>query len=36
MTGSDEDHSRSRRPDVEDQGWSHMSGIWCPDDRKVG
>jgi hypothetical protein len=23
MTCSDEDHDRSRRPDAEDQGWSH-------------
>jgi hypothetical protein len=26
MTCSDEDHGRSRRPGVEDRGWSHRSG----------
>jgi hypothetical protein len=31
MADSDENHGRSRRPVVEDQGWSHM-----PDDRLVG
>jgi hypothetical protein len=25
MTGSDEDHDRSRRPSVEDWGWSSIS-----------
>jgi hypothetical protein len=36
MTCSDENHARSRRPDAEDRGWSHMSGTWWPDDRQVG
>jgi hypothetical protein len=36
MAGSDEDHGRSRRPGAEDQGWSHKSGTWWPDDREVG
>jgi hypothetical protein len=27
MTCSDEDHDRSRRPGVEDQVWSHRSGL---------
>jgi hypothetical protein len=27
MGGSDEDHGRSRRPDVEDEGWSSTSQI---------
>jgi hypothetical protein len=36
MTCSDEDHDRSMRPDVEDQGWSHMSDTRWPDDREVG
>jgi hypothetical protein len=26
MVCSDEDRGRSRRPDAEDQEWSHMSG----------
>jgi hypothetical protein len=36
MLGSDEDHSRSRRPGVEDQGWSHRSSTQWLDDREVG
>jgi hypothetical protein len=36
MLGSDEDHEMSRRPDAEDQRWSHRSGIRWPDDREVG
>jgi hypothetical protein len=32
MTGSDEDHDRSRRSDVEERGWSHMSGTRWPGD----
>jgi hypothetical protein len=35
MTGSDEDHDRSRRPGVEDQGWSHRLGTRWPDDHEV-
>jgi hypothetical protein len=35
MAGSDKDHGRSRRPDVEDQRWLHMSDTRWPDDRKV-
>jgi hypothetical protein len=26
MVGSDENHSRSRKPGVDDRGWSHRSG----------
>jgi hypothetical protein len=36
MAGSNEDHGRSRRPGVEDQGWSHRSGTQWPDDQEVG
>jgi hypothetical protein len=36
MACSDEAHSRSRRPGVEDQGWSHSLGTRCPGDREVG
>jgi hypothetical protein len=36
MTCNDEDRGRSRRPIVEDQGWSHRSGTRWPDDREVG
>jgi hypothetical protein len=36
MTGSDEDRSRSKRPNAEDQEWSHRSVTWWPDDRNVG
>jgi hypothetical protein len=35
MVGSDEDRGRSRKPSVEDQAWSHRSGIQWPGDRKV-
>jgi hypothetical protein len=33
---SDEDHGKSRKPDAEDWGWSHMSGTRWPGDREVG
>jgi hypothetical protein len=36
MAGNDEYRGRIRRPGAEDQGWSHMSGTWRPDDREVG
>jgi hypothetical protein len=36
MTCTDEDHDRSRRPDVEDQGLSHRSNTWWPGGREVG
>jgi hypothetical protein len=36
MACSDEDHDKSRRPDAEDWGWSHRSGIRWPDGREVG
>jgi hypothetical protein len=36
MACSDEDRGRSRRPDAEDQGWSHRSGISWPGGREVG
>jgi hypothetical protein len=36
MACSDEDHDRSRRPSVENQGWLHRSGTRWPDDREVG
>jgi hypothetical protein len=26
----------SRRPGVEDRGWSHRSGTQCPGDLEVG
>jgi hypothetical protein len=35
MTGSDEDHSRSRRPGAEDRGWSHRLGTQLSDGRDV-
>jgi hypothetical protein len=35
MTCSDEDHDRSRRPGVEDRGWSHRSGTRWSGDREV-
>jgi hypothetical protein len=35
MTGSDKDHGRSRRPSVDDRGWSHRSGTRWPSDRGV-
>jgi hypothetical protein len=31
-----EDHGRSRRPGVEDQGWSHRSGTRWPGGREAG
>jgi hypothetical protein len=36
MACSGEDRGRSRRPDAEDQGWSHRSGTQWPDGREVG
>jgi hypothetical protein len=36
MTVSDEDRDRSRRPDADDQRWSHRSDTRWPDDREVG
>jgi hypothetical protein len=36
MTCSDEDRDRSRRPDAEDQGWSHMSSTCWPGSQEVG
>jgi hypothetical protein len=30
MACSDDDHGRSRRPGVEDRGWSHRSGTQWP------
>jgi hypothetical protein len=36
MTCSDEDRGRSRRPDVEDRGWSHRSGTRWSGDQGVG
>jgi hypothetical protein len=33
MTCSDEDRGRSRIPDAEDWGWSHMSGTRWPSGR---
>jgi hypothetical protein len=35
MVCSNEDHSRSRRPHVEDRGWSHRSGTRWPGGRVV-
>jgi hypothetical protein len=35
MACSDEDRGRSRRPGVEDRGWSHRSGTRWSDDREV-
>jgi hypothetical protein len=35
MACSDEDRGRSRRPGVEDRGWSHRSGTQWPGDREV-
>jgi hypothetical protein len=34
MTCNDEDRGRSRRPDAEDQGWSHRSGTRWPGGRE--
>jgi hypothetical protein len=36
ITCSDEDRGRSRRPGVEDQGWSHRSDTRWSGDREVG
>jgi hypothetical protein len=36
MACSDEYHDRSRRPSVEDRGWSHRSGTRWSGDREVG
>jgi hypothetical protein len=36
MADSDEDRGRSRRPGVEDWGWSHKSGTRWPDNREAG
>jgi hypothetical protein len=36
LADSDEDRDRSRRPGVEDWGWSHRLGIRWSDDREVG
>jgi hypothetical protein len=36
MACSDEDRGRSRRPDAEDRGWSHMSDTRWPGGREVG
>jgi hypothetical protein len=36
MVNNDKDRDRSRRPGVEDRGWSHRSGTRWPDDREVG
>jgi hypothetical protein len=36
MACIDEDHGRSRRPGVEDQGWSHRSDTRWSGDREVG
>jgi hypothetical protein len=36
MTCSDENRDRSRRPDAEERGWSHMSDTRWPDGREVG
>jgi hypothetical protein len=34
MACSDNDRGKSRRPSVEDQGWSHRSGTRWPDGRE--
>jgi hypothetical protein len=36
MTCNDEDRDRSKRPGVEDRGWSHRSGTRWPGNREVG
>jgi hypothetical protein len=36
MACSDDDRGRSRRPGVEDRGWSHKSGTRWPSGREVG
>jgi hypothetical protein len=35
MACSDEDHGNSRRPGVDDRGWSHRSGTRWPGGREV-
>jgi hypothetical protein len=35
MKCSDEDRGRSRRPGLEDRGWSHRSDTQWPDGRQV-
>jgi hypothetical protein len=35
MACNDEDCGRSRRPGVEDRGWSHRSGTRWPGGREV-
>jgi hypothetical protein len=35
MACSDEDHGKSKRPSVEDWGWSHRSGTQWSGDREV-
>jgi hypothetical protein len=36
MTCSDKDHDRSRRPSVEERGWSHRSSTRWPGGRDFG
>jgi hypothetical protein len=36
MACSDEDRGRSKRPGVEDRGWSHRSSTRWSDDQEVG
>jgi hypothetical protein len=36
MACNDENRGRSRRPGVEDRGWSHMTGTRWSGDREVG
>jgi hypothetical protein len=36
MVGTDEDSGRSRRPGVQEWGWSHRLGTRWPDDWEVG
>jgi hypothetical protein len=36
MVYSDEDHGKSRRPGVEDWGWSHRSGTRWPAIKRLG
>jgi hypothetical protein len=36
MSCSDEDRCMSRRPGIEDRGWSHRSGTRWPGGREVG
>jgi hypothetical protein len=35
MACNDEDRGRSRRPGVEDQGWSHRTGTRWPGGQEV-